>query len=263
MTTFLVDSQSGACDSLWTDKYDIPAIVDLDKYLFIEELDEFETPIQEKIGHEKIIFYSGCYDQIVLHQALTVGILNEAQYSIQAQNAVALGNSAFSYVEIILQTWEPYPVNCLHAHGLIAGGSGGNHAIHAYVETTYNTKLAVEEACKLDPKSSEPVTYFHHNASGNYTSENCDKIGVQNINNIYSKAEELILSMQSGERGGLMDKVKYSGYTTAPSPEAPPINISQVLEQHHMAKMRTKQLRVRRNPKTSSKEKIVVKPLAL
>lgn len=265
MTTFLVDDTSGACDSLWTDQFGVPSEVDLDKYLFIEDLSAFDDGTQERIGYERVIFYSGSYEQIVLHQAFVTGILGEDQYSIQAQNAVNLGRKDLAYVDIALQDWTPNAIGCDHKHALISGGTGGNIAVHAYIEGLYNTKLAVEEACKIDLKSEKPVSYFHFNQAGNHTSDNFNKVGGEDINNIYSKAEELILSMQSGERGGLMDKVKYSGYTTAPSPEAPPINISQVIEHHHLAKERHKKRKkvMKVKEQDDNQEKIVVKQLSL
>ncbi|HHX8579325.1 TPA: hypothetical protein ACVO3K_002463 [Vibrio diabolicus] len=232
MTTYLVNDSSGTCDSMWSNGNGLQVDAPLNKYLFIPSLDIFDEDTQRVIGTERVVFYSGVYDQILLHQALVLGMLDNEQYVVQAKNCAALGFDALSFVDITINEWTPAAENCIHEHGLIAGGTGGYHAIRAYVDGLYNTKLAVIEACKIDPSSSEPVSVFNHTLDGEHTVENLSDIGNTEYDAIYSQVEELILSMQTGERGGLMDKVTYSGYTTSPNAEAPPVDVNQVVEKH-------------------------------
>ncbi|MDW6016750.1 hypothetical protein SBW85_03075 [Vibrio plantisponsor] len=232
MTTFLVSDSSGTCDSMWSNTNGLEVDVPLNKYLFIPNLDIFDEETQQTIGAERIIFYSGVYDQILLHQALILGMLDKEQYEVQAENCASLGFDSLSFVDVTIHEWTPIPTKCIHDQGLIAGGTGAYHAIHAYVDSMYNTKLAVIEACKIDPYSSEPVSVFNHTLDGDHTVENLSDIGNAEYDEIYSQVEKLILSMQTGERGGLMDKVRYSGCTTSPNAEAPPVDVKEVIEKY-------------------------------
>ncbi|WCE31327.1 hypothetical protein [Vibrio sp. SCSIO 43137] len=237
MTTLLIDDSTGACDSMWSDKFGKPIDVTLNKYLFVPSLDVFENDEQvEKVGAPKVIFYCGSYEQIVLHQAFSLVILNPDQYEVQSQNAANLGYVEFGYVEIILEGWEPVnQIGVLNRHGAIYGGSGGGHAIHHY-QNSYNVVESVHEAIKIDPQSAEPVSYYRNTLDGDNYFEHIEQAGNQTVQNIYSLAEQLIISMQTGELGGDMSKVKFSGCTTSSAPEAPPIDVKKVIQDSEKAK---------------------------
>ena len=107
MTTFIIDDKSGACDSMWSDEYGFKVLVPLNKYLFIPTLEPFESTQALKIGAPKLLFYCGSYEQIILHQAFSLNLLNTNQYSIYANNAAKFGFDSFGFIEVLLNNWEP------------------------------------------------------------------------------------------------------------------------------------------------------------
>lgn len=229
MTTLIIDEHSGSCDSMWSDQNGLEVHVPVNKYLFVPTLDPFELHQSEKIGAPKIIFYCGSYEQIILHQAFSLGILDESQYSTYANNAVLSGHRSFGYVEILLDGWEPISHdNIENRLGILYGGTGGNHASFHYTEC-YSTKLAVEEAIKIDPRSGPPISHYYHTLNGEDYFENLDYTGNKIVQNVYLLTSEYIISMQMGVSGGNMKDIKYSGCTTSATPEAPAINISNVI----------------------------------
>lgn len=232
MTTFLVDSTSGACDSLWTDKDGYPVSAPLKKYMLIADLNIFDEERQSVIQTEKIIFFAGCYEQILLLQALSLGLIDESTYAEAAEYASKQGYFALSYAIIATADWTITHKGCNNDLGLVYGGSGGNQAKLAY-SNTYQTKLAVEEACKLDPLSGPPVSFYHHTLDGDDYFEDMEDIGNSDVENIYSLTADLLGSIKAHRKGGTMNDHKNAGYSTASSKEAPPVDIGQVIENHH------------------------------
>lgn len=248
MTTFIIDDKSGACDSMWSDEYGFKVTVPLNKYLFIPTLEPFENTQALKIGAPKLLFYCGSYEQIVLHQAFSLNLLNTDQYSIYASNAVKLGFDSFGFIEVLLNNWEPIAYsNIENSLGVLFGGTGGNIA-NLHYKDNYSTVLAVEEAIKLDAHSDSPISHYHHTIDGEDFFENLDYTGNKVVQNIYYLASELIISMQTGERGGNMKDIQYSGCTTSAQQEAPAININNVVGSAKVAQRKI--LKRRRKPST-------------
>ncbi|MEZ9436891.1 hypothetical protein [Vibrio atlanticus] len=235
MTTFLIDSSSGACDSLWTNQQGLEVAKPLDKYLFISDLDVFDEDQQAIIQTEKVIFYAGCYEQILLQQALSLGLINDDTYAKAAAYAKDQGYGALAYAIVTTSNWTITHRGCNNDQGLVYGGTGGNHARLSYANS-YQTKAAVEEACKLDPLSGPPVSHYHYTLNGEDYFEDMEDIGNDAVDNIYSLTENLINSIKAHREGGTMNEHKNAGYSTASSPEAPPVDISQVIENHHAYK---------------------------
>lgn len=247
MTTLIVDDKSAACDSMWSDANDLRIQVPLNKYLFVPTLEPFENEQKEWIGAPKLLLYCGTYEQILLHQAFTLKILDENQYVIHSGNWSELGYSSFGYIEILLEDWTPAGYQGINSRqGVLFGGTGGNHAYSTYNDC-YNTIIAVEEAIKLDPKSDIPISSYHHTLDGDDYFENLHATGNVIAQNVYSLASELIISLQTGELGGDMSRVRYSGCTTSASPEAPDIDVVMVVrsakDSHYKIQKRKRNLR--------------------
>lgn len=81
MTTFIVDSHSAACDSLWTDGHGNTVQSTLYKYLFIPEDD-----MVRQGEAASAFYYAGSAEAILMHQAFAVGVLTADQYLVWAEN---------------------------------------------------------------------------------------------------------------------------------------------------------------------------------
>ncbi len=257
VTTYIVDSGAGACDSLWSDRDGQQALVELNKYLYVP------SGVFSSVDGSTLIFYSGSYEQIILHMAFVIGILNEDQYGIWSSNCSGLGYDSFSYVEIAVDEWDILStVGAQIDLGIIYGGSGGQHAYSHYREH-YNVTLAVSHAIAHDERSGPPVCFYNHTLDGEDTHNLVETASHEASDRIYSLVEELILAIQNGQRGGSMNEVRYSGCTTSIHPEAPAIDVSKVIAERKASRDKMKKKLKSRRKSSTSRPRVTVKKMVI
>lgn len=244
MTTYIADSATAACDSLWSTPEGKPINVPLKKYLLIDS-----GVLKGRLLDAKIILYSGQYEMLLNHQAYLLGIISQDQYDINLYNLEQIGCDLLSYIEIDLEylDWDIASVNADYDMGVFFGGTGGRLAFHRYREL-YDVKLAVDYAIEHDPYSGPEVNVIRNAESGLYY-DGFEAADDQVYTAVKEQATELMLSFQSGELGGGKD-MKYAGCTTSPARESKPVTAKELIEfeeKRRKARMfRSKEGRVKR-----------------
>ena len=215
MTTYVIDDRSAACDSMWSDANGHECDVPIKKYLYISK-DSENSDLEVE---PSVTLYSGDYEQIVLHQALTLEIITFSQYERAAENYKNLGAQHLSYASVDFKNWQPSGENCRREHGLLFDGSGSDHALVHYREN-YSVHGAVNHAIEHDPRSGHEINHIWIAGQGELGCMHFEQLTDEVYDEVYRRTEELHLALQSGELNIDMSKIKYAGCTTSNRAEA-------------------------------------------
>lgn len=124
--------------------------------------------------------------------------------------------------------------------GLIFGGTGGRYAFTHYRDS-YCTQRAAEYAIQHDRYSGPPVVHY---CSMSKTGKELKELDKAAVDTIYEHTSHLISDLQASG-GGVVDKFRYTGCTTAAAEEAPAVDMDKLTQwvKRHEQRRKEKSLR--------------------
>lgn len=155
MTTVIVSDSEAACDSLWTYTDGSKAESNIHKYLYLSGY-----AIEGYTPDPFIVFYSGTYRQIVLHQALMLNLIDSTVYMTVSNWLSDRGENRLEYIQIRIIDWNiTSEFNIGSKNQVRYAGSGGGYAAD-YYPNCYNVYTCVSHAISLDSLSGPDVSHF-------------------------------------------------------------------------------------------------------
>lgn len=183
MTTVIVSDTGAACDSLWTFDDGVHTVSDINKYLFVSGY-----VIAGYNPDPFIVFYSGTYNQIVLHQALMLDLIDYEGYMSIAKWLSSKGENRLQYIKIDINDWRADTYNSDGKNGVHYAGSGGQLAADHY-PNCYDLKLCVEFAITKDKFSGPEVSLFNKEGA---RQDNIFEVSGHMYDTLYNKTNGLM-----------------------------------------------------------------------